>query len=160
MKKIKQKNIFEAFCGNMIKEGRKVKSVQTFFETVTIMKLDDHKPIPTAINRFKQVVDMIEPVLNMRPRKIAGQAKKIPYRMNPINSKRCGIRWFFRVARKRSEKFIFDRFFNTAMDTVLERHNGLVAKYRDAIADDAIINRTILRFRRRKKVLPIKLCIM
>jgi ribosomal protein S7 len=156
MRGIRPKNLFASFCGHAIRQGRKVKSIENLFETIYLMKLDTRKPIPTRINRFRQVVDMIEPILNLRPSKIAGSAVKIPYRLNPKNSKECGLRWYFRAARKRSEKFIFDRFRSAAIDTIVERNNSVVAKHRTEIAMDAIEQRTILRPRRRRKIVVTK----
>jgi ribosomal protein S7 len=166
MRGIRSKNLFASFCGHIIRQGRKVKSIENLFETIHLMKLDTRKPIPTRINRFRQVVDMIEPILNLRPSKIAGSSVKIPYRLNPKNSKECGLKWYFRVARKRSEKFIFDRFRNTAIDTIVERNDSFVAKHRTEIAMGAIEARTILRPRYRKKKVVIststfrRLCVL
>ncbi len=132
----------------MIRAGRKFKAVNGLFQALELCKLDKQKRLVNdTMILFTKMVTLIEPVLNVRSTRISGSAVRIPYKLHPNFSLACGIRWFFRIARKR-QRPIFKAISAEFRNLVEEKANSNAAIYRNSIADEAFRNRTVLRHKR------------
>jgi small subunit ribosomal protein S7 len=115
------------FINNLMKRGKKSTAESIFYQAVTIV---EQKTKQSGIDGFKQALNNIKPVLEVRPRRVGGATYQVPMEVKPERRVALGIRWMIAYARKRAEKTMRDRLAGEIM-SALKNEGGAVKKKED-----------------------------
>jgi small subunit ribosomal protein S7 len=89
-------------------------------------QVQDKKGQP-ALEAFEEAMGNIEPVLEVKARRVGGATYQVPIEVQPDRKQALGLRWLVLYARKRSEKTMVDRLANEILDA-LANTGGAVKK--------------------------------
>lgn len=94
---------------------------------------------------FKQALDNVKPVLEVRSRRVGGATYQVPVEVRPDRRVSLGLRWIAEYARERGEKTMHDRIANEIMDALNNR--GASIKKREDVHKMAESNRAFAHYR-------------
>jgi small subunit ribosomal protein S7 len=67
---------------------------------------------------FKQALDNIMPVLEVKARRVGGSTYQVPIEVRPERRQALGLRWMVSYARRRGERTMRERLAGEIMDAV------------------------------------------
>lgn len=79
---------------------------------------------------FRQALDNIKPVLEVRSRRVGGANYQVPQEVRPERRVTLGLRWLVNAARDRSGKTMKERLAAEVLDAV-ENRGGAIKKKED-----------------------------
>ena len=94
---------------------------------------------------FKQALDNIKPVLEVRSRRVGGATYQVPMEVRPDRRISLGLRWLITYARDRGEKSMEERLAMEILDASSNR--GAAIKKREDIHKMAESNRAFAHYR-------------
>lgn len=94
---------------------------------------------------FKQALDNIKPVVEVRSRRVGGATYQVPMEVRPERRVSLGLRWLVSYSRQRGEKTMADRLAGEIMDAYQGRGNAV--KKRDDIHRMAEANKAFSHYR-------------
>jgi small subunit ribosomal protein S7 len=94
-------------------DGKKGTAQAIVYEAFGIIK---EKTGNEAIDVFKQALDNIMPVLEVKARRVGGSTYQVPIDIRPERRQTLGIRWLVLFARKRSEKTMKEKLAGEITD--------------------------------------------
>lgn len=112
---------------NIMLDGRKgaaQKIVYGAFEKVA------EKSGKDALEAFKEALNNICPVLEVKARRVGGATYQVPIEVRPDRRQALGLRWLTLYTRKRGEKTMVDRLAGELLDA-LNNTGGAVKKKED-----------------------------
>lgn len=83
-----------------------------------------------GLKLFKQAVENIKPVLEVRSRRVGGANYQVPVEVRVDRKVSLAIRWLVNASRQRGEKVMVDRLAGELMDA-LENRGGAIKKKED-----------------------------
>ncbi len=83
-----------------------------------------------GLEAFREALDNIMPVLEVKARRVGGATYQVPMEVRPVRRQALGLRWLTLYARKRNEKTMEDRLAGEIMDA-LNNVGGAVKKKDD-----------------------------
>lgn len=94
---------------------------------------------------FKQALENIKPVVEVRSRRVGGATYQVPMEVRPERRVSLGLRWLVNYARERSEKTMADRLAGEILDAYHGRGNAV--KKRDDVHRMAEANKAFAHYR-------------
>jgi len=94
------------FVNSMMRAGRKSLVERIFYKSMDIIE-SRMKTDPLKV--FKQAVDNVKPVLEVKSRRVGGATYQVPVEVRPERRQSLAIRWLLTFARERSEKTMQER---------------------------------------------------
>lgn len=122
----KYKDILAAkFINCIMRKGEKSLAEKTFYNSLEILgkKVNDD---PLTV--FKQAVDNVKPVLEVKSRRVGGATYQVPVEVRYDRRISLAIRWIIQFARARSEKTMQERLAAELLDAVNSRGAAIKKK--------------------------------
>ena len=94
---------------------------------------------------FQQAMDNVEPVLEVKARRIGGSNYQVPIEVRPERRQTLGIRWILAAARKRGEKVMAERLAGELLDAA--NNTGAAVKKREDTHKMAEANKAFAHYR-------------
>ncbi len=98
-----------------------------------------------AMDVFKQVLDNVMPVLEVKARRVGGSTYQVPMEIRPERRQTLAIRWLVNAARNRSEKTMKERLAGELMDAY--NNAGSAVKKKEEVHRMAEANKAFAHFR-------------
>lgn len=123
-------------------DGKKSSAEGVVYKAFDILqkKLNDD-----PLKLFKQALDNVKPVLEVRSRRVGGATYQVPVEVRPDRRVSLGLRWLVQYSRERGEKTMQDRIANEIMDALNNR--GASIKKREDVHKMAESNRAFAHYR-------------
>jgi small subunit ribosomal protein S7 len=94
---------------------------------------------------FKQALDNLKPVLEVRSRRVGGATYQVPVEVRPERRVSLGLRWLVLYSRERGEKTMRERLAGEILDAYANR--GASIKKREDVHKMAESNRAFAHYR-------------
>ena len=110
------------------------------------MVLEPHKKcIEDGLKVFKQALDNVKPMLEVRSRRVGGSNYQVPVEVRAERKIALAMRWLINSARNRGEKSMQERLAAEIVDAFNQR--GTAVKKREDVHKMAEANRAFSHFR-------------
>jgi len=113
------------FVNTMMKQGKKSVAELTFYKSMKIME-DRAKADP--LRMFKQAVDNVKPVLEVKSRRVGGATYQVPVEVRADRRTSLAFRWIIGFSRKRTEKTMAERLAAELIEAASGRGNSVKKK--------------------------------
>ena len=121
------------------KKGTAQKIVYGAFKKV------EEKTGKDGLEAFKEALNNIMPVLEVKARRVGGATYQVPIEVRPERRQALGLRWLTLYTRKRGEKTMEDRLANELLDAL--NNTGGAVKKKDDTHKMAEANKAFSHFR-------------
>lgn len=115
------------FMSCLMKDGKKALAERLFYGALEIIR---QKGQEDPIKIFKDALDNVRPVVEVRSRRVGGATYQVPVEVRPSRRQTLAIRWLVGFARQRSEKTMTERLAAELLDAANGR-GGTVKKKDD-----------------------------
>ncbi|MBQ3463019.1 MAG: 30S ribosomal protein S7 [Clostridia bacterium] len=112
---------------NIMLDGKKGVAQKIVYDAFEIV---NEKTGKDALEAFKEAMDNIMPVLEVKARRVGGATYQVPMEVRPERRQTLGLRWLTAYSRSRSEKTMRERLANEIMDAI-NGTGGAVKKRED-----------------------------
>ncbi len=110
--------IVTRLINNIMLDGKKGVAQKIVYEAFDIVK---EKTGKDPLDAFREAMDNIMPVLEVKARRVGGATYQVPMEVRPERRQTLGLRWLTTFSRTRSERTMSQRLAGEIMDAV----NGL-----------------------------------
>ena len=119
--------IVTKLINNIMLDGKKGVAQKIVYDAFEIV---NEKTGKDALDAFKEAMDNIMPVLEVKARRVGGATYQVPMEVRPERRQTLGLRWLTLYSRSRSEKTMKERLANEIMDAI-NGTGGAVKKRED-----------------------------
>ncbi len=105
------------FINSLMVDGKKSTAEGIFFEA---MRLIEERTGQPAMNVFKQAVNNVKPVLEVKSRRVGGATYQVPVEVRPERRNALAMKWLVGYSRERGEKSMAERL---AAELLAASHN-------------------------------------
>ena len=130
------------FVNAMMKQGKKSLAESIFSRT---MKIIEEKTGSDSLKLFKQAIDNVKPVLEVKSRRVGGATYQVPVEVRADRRLALAMRWIIGYARKRPEKTMQEKLAAELLDAANNR--GISVKKREDTHKMAEANKAFAHFR-------------
>jgi small subunit ribosomal protein S7 len=130
------------FINGIMRRGKKSPAEQIFYRSLDIVKEKTHSdPAKT----FKQAMDNVKPLIEVRPRRVGGATYQVPVEVRLARKNALAIRWIIGYARQRSEKTMEEKLAAELIDAANNR--GAAIKKKEDTHKMAEANKAFAHYR-------------
>lgn len=101
------------FMNKLMLDGKKGTAEKIFYGALDIIA---EKTGKDAVKVFKQAMENVAPLVEVRPRRVGGATYQVPVEVRPERKRALAMRWLVGNSRKRGGKTMVDRLANEFMD--------------------------------------------
>jgi len=130
------------FINTMMKQGKKSLAESIFTKT---MKIIEEKTGSESLKFFKQAIDNVKPVLEVKSRRVGGATYQVPVEVRAERRLALAMRWIIGYARKRPEKTMQEKLAAELIDAANNR--GTSVKKSEDTHKMAEANKAFAHFR-------------
>ncbi len=130
------------FVNNMMRAGKKSLSEQIFYQAMGIIE-GRMKTDPLAV--FKQALDNVKPVLEVKSRRVGGATYQVPVEVRAERRLSLAFRWLLMYTKQRSEKTMEERLAAELIEAANNR--GAAVKKREDTHRMAEANKAFAHYR-------------
>ncbi len=130
------------FVNAMMREGKRSTAERVFYGC---MRLMEDRTKMEAQKLFKQALDNVKPVLEVKSRRVGGATYQVPVEVRPDRRTALALRWIIGFARKRSEKSMQERLAAELIEAANNR--GASVKKREDTHKMAEANKAFAHYR-------------
>ena len=127
---------------NIMLDGKKGVAQKIVYGAFDIVK---EKTGKEPLDAFKEALDNIMPVLEVKARRVGGATYQVPMEVRPERKQTLGLRWLTLYSRQRSEKTMKERLAGEIMDAI--NGTGSAVKKREDTHKMAEANRAFAHYR-------------
>ncbi len=127
---------------NIMLDGKKGVAQKIVYDAFEII---NEKTGKDALEVFRQAMDNIMPVLEVKARRVGGATYQVPMEVRPERRQTLGLRWLTAFSRKRSEKTMCERLAGEILDAT--NNLGGAVKKKDETHKMAEANRAFAHYR-------------
>jgi small subunit ribosomal protein S7 len=113
------------FINVMMKEGKKSIAESIFYKA---MRIIEERTGSDPVKVFKQAIDNVKPVLEVKSRRVGGATYQVPVEVRPERRLALSMRWIVGFARKRPEKTMQERLAAELIDAANNRGSSVKKK--------------------------------
>ncbi len=117
--------IVAKFINSMMRQGKKSLSERIFYDAMRVIE-ERMKTDPQKV--FKQAVDNVKPVIEVKPRRVGGATYQVPVEVRPDRRTSLAFRWIIGFSRKRTEKTMAERLATEVMEAANNRGASIKKK--------------------------------
>jgi len=134
--------LISKFINKVMLRGKKSTAEAIVYGSFDIIqgKLNDD-----PMKLFKQALENIKPVVEVRSRRVGGATYQVPMEVRPERRISLGLRWLVEYSRDRGEKTMADRLAAAILDALNNR--GAAVKKRDDVHKMAEANKAFAHYR-------------
>ncbi|MDO8644896.1 MAG: 30S ribosomal protein S7 [bacterium] len=115
------------FINRLLLQGKKSVAEKIVYQSFQIVS-DKVKEDPLKI--FKEALENIKPVLEVRSRRVGGATYQVPVEVRPERRLSLGMRWLIENARERGEKSMEEKLAGEILDA-RQKRGGAIRKRED-----------------------------
>jgi small subunit ribosomal protein S7 len=130
------------FINAIMRKGKKSVAERTLYRSFDIIS-EKTKGDPVAI--FKQAVDNVKPIIEVKPRRVGGATYQVPVEVRPARKTALAIRWIITYARQRPERKMEEALSAELIDAANRR--GAAVKKREDTHRMAEANKAFAHYR-------------
>ena len=113
------------FVNSIMKDGKKSTAEGIFYHAMDNIK-DKSGEDPLKV--FKQAIENVKPVLEVRSRRVGGATYQVPVEVNPKRRLSLALRWILTATRSRSGKGMADKLAQELLDAYHNRGTAIKKK--------------------------------
>jgi small subunit ribosomal protein S7 len=113
------------FINTLMVDGKKSTSERIFYES---MRLVEEKTGQPAMNVFKQALNNVKPVLEVKSRRVGGATYQVPVEVRPERRNALAMKWIASYARQRGDKNMAERLANELISASRNEGNAIKKK--------------------------------
>ncbi len=117
--------VVQKFVNKLMYEGKKSTAEHIFYKSLDII---NKKTNEDGLKIFKQAIDNVKPVLEVRARRVGGSNYQIPTEVRSDRKLYLAIRWIITYARLRNEKSMEENLALEIMDAANNKGGSIKKK--------------------------------
>ena len=130
------------FMNNLMVQGKKAVAERVFYQAMDLIEQRTGQP---GVNVFKQALNNVKPMLEVKSRRVGGATYQVPIEVRPERRTTLAMRWVLQYTRGRSEKTMAERL---AAELVLaSKGEGNAIKKKEDTHKMAEANRAFAHYR-------------
>jgi small subunit ribosomal protein S7 len=94
------------FINTLMLQGKKSIAERIFYGAMDIVESRTGQP---GVNVFKQALQNIKPVVEVKSRRVGGATYQVPVEVRPERRTALGMRWLMQYSRERNEKSMSEK---------------------------------------------------
>jgi small subunit ribosomal protein S7 len=130
------------FINSLMVDGKKSTAERIFYDAMQVIEEKTGQP---AINVFKQALNNVKPVIEVKSRRVGGATYQVPVEVRPERRNALAQKWIITFARSRGDKTMADRLANELMAAA--RNEGNAIKKKDDTHRMAEANKAFAHYR-------------
>ena len=130
------------FINSLMIQGKKSTAEGIFYSAMDIVEAKTSQP---GVSIFKQALNNLKPVVEVKSRRVGGANYQVPVEVRPSRRMALAMRWLRESARKRSEKSMGQRLAAEMLEA--SENRGGAVKKRDEVHRMADANKAFAHFR-------------
>jgi small subunit ribosomal protein S7 len=130
------------FINTLMLDGKKSTAERIFFESMRIVEEKTGQP---AMNVFKQALNNVKPVLEVKSRRVGGATYQVPVEVRPERRNALAMKWLVGYARARGDKNMGERL--AAEFIAASRNEGNAIKKKEDTHRMAEANKAFAHYR-------------
>jgi small subunit ribosomal protein S7 len=130
------------FINVLMKDGKKSVAERICYGAFELIKARSGED---PLKVFKQAVENVKPVLEVRPRRVGGATYQVPMEVRPQRRTALAFRWIIGYARQRPEKTMRERLAAELLDAY--KGTGAAIKKKEDTHKMAEANRAFAHYR-------------
>jgi small subunit ribosomal protein S7 len=130
------------FINSLMLDGKKSTAERIFYDAMQVIEEKTGQP---AVNVFKQAVNNVKPVLEVKSRRVGGATYQVPIEVRPERRNALALKWLINYARARGDKSMAERLANELMAAA--RNEGNAIKKKDDTHRMAEANKAFAHYR-------------
>lgn len=134
--------IVAKFINCMMEKGKKNVAQKIFY---TAVENAGKKLNLEGIQVFKQALENVKPIIEVRPRRVGGATYQVPMEVRTNRRNSLAIRWIINAARSRSERGMINKLTAEILDAY--NNKGGAVKKREDVHKMAEANKAFAHFR-------------
>jgi small subunit ribosomal protein S7 len=127
---------------NIMLDGKKGTAQQIVYGAFAKIEAKTGK---TGLEAFREALNNIMPVLEVKARRVGGATYQVPMEVRPDRRQALGLRWLTLYSRKRGEKTMIDRLAAEIMDAM--NNSGASVKKKEDMHKMAEANKAFAHYR-------------
>lgn len=139
--KFKDKTVAK-FINKLMWDGKKSVAERLFYDSLEVVK---EKTGDEGLKGFKQALENLKPVLEVRSRRVGGSNYQVPVEVRPERKVALAMKWLITYSRERNDKSMVDCLAGEVIDALNNR--GAAIKKREDVHKMAEANRAFSHFR-------------
>lgn len=137
-----QSKLVSKLINVIMKDGKKSISEKICYGAFEIIK---NKTGMDPLKVFKQAIENIKPILEVRPRRVGGATYQVPMEVRPQRRLSLALRWLVNYSRQRKEKTMKERLAAEILDAY--NNVGASIKKKEETHKMAEANRAFAHYR-------------
>jgi small subunit ribosomal protein S7 len=130
------------FINGLMLDGKKSTAESIFYDAMQVVEEKTGQP---AINVFKQALNNVKPVIEVKSRRVGGATYQVPVEVRPERRNALAQKWVISYARSRGDKTMAERLANELMAAA--RNEGNAIKKKDDTHRMAEANKAFAHYR-------------
>ena len=130
------------FINTLMNDGKKSTAERIFFDSMRIVEEKTGQP---AMNVFKQALNNVKPVLEVKSRRVGGATYQVPVEVRPERRNALAMKWLVSFARSRGDKNMAERLANELI--AASRNEGNAIKKKEDTHRMAEANKAFAHYR-------------
>jgi small subunit ribosomal protein S7 len=130
------------FINNLMYQGKKSLAERIFYDALKLIEERSGQPGDAV---FKQALNNVKPVLEVKSRRVGGATYQVPVEVRPERRNALAMRWLIQYARARGEKTMSERL--AAEFLAASRNEGASIKKKDDTHRMAEANKAFAHYR-------------
>jgi small subunit ribosomal protein S7 len=130
------------FINTLMLDGKKSTAERIFYDAMRVVEEKTGQP---AINVFKQAVNNVKPMLEVKSRRVGGATYQVPVEVRPERRNALALKWLISYSRQRGDKTMSERLANELMAAA--RNEGNAIKKKDDTHRMAEANKAFAHYR-------------
>lgn len=135
-------SLIAKFVNGIMRRGKKSVAEKIFYGACDIINEKVHSD-PVKI--FKQAMDNVKPLIEVRPRRVGGATYQVPVEVRASRKNALAIRWIISYAKQRQEKTMQEKLSGELIDAANNR--GAAIKKREDTHKMAEANKAFAHYR-------------
>ena len=113
------------FINSLMLDGKKSTAERIFYDAMQVIEEKTGQP---AINVFKQAVNNVKPVIEVKSRRVGGATYQVPVEVRPERRNALAMKWLISFSRQRGDKTMADRLAQELMAAARNEGNAIKKK--------------------------------
>jgi small subunit ribosomal protein S7 len=130
------------FINTLMLQGRKSLAERTFYGAMDIVEAKTGQP---GVNVFKQALQNLKPMVEVKSRRVGGATYQVPVEVRPERRTALAMRWLMSFSRERSEKSMAEKL--AAEVIAASKGEGNAVKKKDDTHRMAEANKAFAHYR-------------
>jgi small subunit ribosomal protein S7 len=130
------------FVNNLMVRGKKAVAERVFYQAMDLIEQRTGQP---GVNVFKQALNNVKPMLEVKSRRVGGATYQVPVEVRPERRTALAMRWVLQYTRGRAEKTMAERL--AAELVMASKGEGNAIKKKEDTHKMAEANRAFAHYR-------------